>query len=182
MKQASNRFAPAEPAELATKATPASDPTLVNAGLTELQDTSVSAAAAAQETAQTSTSDQMAPPPQTLADGTGNSVAERTYNPASMTSSATTDGWVNIPRDPAETDTGLQATPANLENADAAAAAKAQAGGRNRNGRQGGRGRGDGNRGGRGRGEFRGRARGGRGRGRGGANGSPAAATPSGEQ
>lgn len=177
MKQASNKFAPAEPAELATETTLTSDPTLANAGLTELQDTSVRAEAAAQDNFPTS--DQLAPPSQTLVSDAGNAVAERSYNGNSMTSSATTDGWVNVPRDPAETDTGLQATPANTENVEADAK-----GGRNRNNnnnRQGGRGRGEGNRGGRSRGDFRGRGRGGRGgRGRGGANGSPSA-TP-GEQ
>ncbi|CAI7670699.1 unnamed protein product [Penicillium manginii] len=177
VKQASNKFAPAEPAELATETTLTSDPTLANAGLTELQDTSVRAEAAAQDNFPTS--DQLAPPSQTLVSDAGNAVAERSYNGNSMTSSATTDGWVNVPRDPAETDTGLQATPANTENVEADAK-----GGRNRNNnnnRQGGRGRGEGNRGGRSRGDFRGRGRGGRGgRGRGGANGSPSA-TP-GEQ
>lgn len=177
MKQASSKFSPGEPAELATETTPASDPTLANAGLTELQDTSVRAEAAAQENLPTS--DQIAPPSQTLVSGAGNAVAETSYNGNSMTSSATTDGWVNIPRDPAETDTGLQATPANTENTEAEA--KGQSGGRNRNNnnnnRQGGRGRGEGSRGGRSRGDFRGRGRGGGGgrggRGRGGANGSP---------
>ncbi|CAI7603386.1 unnamed protein product [Penicillium pancosmium] len=175
VKQASSKFAPPEPAELATETTPASDPTLANAGLTELQDTSVRAEAAAQENLPTS--DQVAPPSQTLVSEAGNAVAETSYNGNSMTSSATTDGWVNVPRDPAETDTGLQATPANTENTEAEA--KGQSGGRirnNNNNRQGGRGRGEGSRGGRSRGEFRGRGRGGGGRGgrgRGGANGSP---------
>lgn len=176
VKQASNKFAPAEPAELATDAVPASDPTLANAGLTELQDTSVGAEveATAQET--TPTSEQVAPPSQTLVTGATNPVAETTYNAGSMTSSSTTDGWVSVSGDPAETETGLQATPANPENPDAAGS-KGQSGSRNRNNRQGGRGRGDGSRGGRGRGDFRGRGRGGRGgRGRGGASGSPAGA------
>lgn len=148
---------------------------MTNAGLTELQDTSVSAAAAASDTNAQAASN--APPSQTLISDAGNQVAENAYDPNGMTSSATTDGWVEVPRDPAETDTGLQATLANTDThnatTDDASAGKGQPNGRGRG--RGGRGRGDASRG-RGRGE-RGRdnrGRGGRGRGRrGGANGSP---------
>ncbi|KAJ5105187.1 hypothetical protein NUU61_002534 [Penicillium alfredii] len=193
VKQASNKYAPVEetPSE-PTTATVTSDPTLANAGLTELQDTSIGGEAAItanvapSATAQT---DQVAPPAQTLVSDAANPVAESTYNPNSFTSSATTNGLVEIPRDPAETDTGLQATPATVDmgmknNPTAAeasghgaqgAGSKAQSGGRGRGGR--GRGRGEGFRG-RGRGDFRGRGRGGRGgRGRGGRN-SPAGEAP----
>ncbi|KAJ5090359.1 hypothetical protein N7532_009043 [Penicillium argentinense] len=186
VKQASNKFAPVEPAELTTDTAPASDPTLANAGLNELQDTSVGAEAAAAQASTDETPDQVAPPSQTLTAGAANSVAETTYDPTSMTSSTTTDGWVNIPRDPAETDTGLQATPANIKNTAEASGAKAQTGGQNRNrnrnrnhnGRE--RAQGESNSGGReGNRGSRGRGRGGRGRGRGGAN---ASAPASGEQ
>ncbi|KAJ5693271.1 hypothetical protein N7462_002694 [Penicillium macrosclerotiorum] len=184
VKQASNKFAPVEDTPQATTETaPTSDPTLVNAGLTELQDTSISTQGAS---AQIDLAGQIAPPSQTLISDAANQVADSSYDPTSLASSSTTDGWVEVPRDPAETDTGLQATPANADvnNASAAEAPGTKGPNGGRNGRGRGRNRNDGSRGrGRGdfhgRGDFRGRGRGGRGgRGRGGANGSPAA-TPS---
>ncbi|KAJ5710669.1 hypothetical protein N7488_004825 [Penicillium malachiteum] len=183
VKQACSRFAPAEEPETTTEATPASDPTLANAGLTELEETSISAEVAAQAE-NTPQPDQIAPPAQTSTGDGANPVAD------SMTSSATTEGWVEVPRDPAETETGLQATPANTENAATEEiTAKGNNSGRGR-GRQGhGRGRSDGTRGrgrgragdgraGDGRGDGRGRGRG-RGGKRGGANGTPAVPAPS---
>lgn len=177
MKQACNKYAPeeTETVEAPTENAAVSDPTMTNAGLTELQDTSVSAAVAPSDTNAQAISN--APPPQTLISDAGNQVAENTYYPNGLASSATTDGWIEVPRDPAETDTGLQATLANTDThnatTDDTSAGKVQPNGRGRG--RGGRGRGDASRG-RGRGE-RGRdnrGRGGRGRGRrGGANGSP---------
>jgi hypothetical protein len=188
VKLASNKFAPAEETpEVTIESAAVSDPTVANAGLTELQDPSVSDELAASEAANaTPQAGQVAPPSQTLISDAANQVAETTYNPTSMESSATTDGWVEVPRDPAETETGLQATPADVNNNTVATEGTAT-GAKGQNGGQNGRGRGhrrprggDGSRGrGGGRGEFRGRGRGGRGgRGRGGSNGSPAA-TPS---
>lgn len=187
MKLASNKFAPAEETpEETTESAAVSDPTIANAGLTELQDSSVSDELAASEAANaTPLGEQVAPPSQTLISDAANQVAETTYNPTSMESSATTDGWVEVPRDSAETETGLQATPADVNN-NTVAAEGAPVGAKGQNGGHSGRGRGhrrprggEGSRGRGGRGEFRGRGRGGRGgRGRGGSNGSPAA-TPS---
>ncbi|KAJ5302704.1 hypothetical protein N7476_009503 [Penicillium atrosanguineum] len=162
VKQASNKYTPeeTEAVEPPTENAPISDPTMTNAGLTELQDTSISAA--------------------TLVSDAGNKVAENTYDPNGLASSATTDGWVEVPRDPAETDTGLQATIANTDTHNATteddSAGKGHSNGRGRG--RGGPRRGDASRGGRGRGERgrENRGRGGRGRGRrGGVNGSPAA-------
>lgn len=107
-----------------------------------------------------------------------------------MTSSATTEGWTEIARDPAETETGLQATPANAE----ANATEETSGAKGNSGRGRGprnnRGRNEGSRGGRPRGEQRSRGenrgRGGRGGRNGkrgdanGANGAPA--VPSGDK
>lgn len=177
VKQSSNKFAPTETVETTTETAPASDPTLANAGLTELGDTSVSAVAAGPDAS--NETDQLAPPSQTLVSDGANPVAQASFD--SSATSAATEGWVEVPRDPAETDTGLEATPANVDadvkNNDTETGAKG--GGRGR----GGRGRGHGYRGRgrgdyRGRGDFRGRGRGGRGRGRGGANGTPATPTP----
>lgn len=183
MKLASNKFAPAEETtEVTTEAAAVSDPTVANAGLAELQDPSISDELAASEAANaTPQAEQVAPPAQTLISDAANQIAETTYDPTSMDSSATTDGWVEVPRDPAETETGLQATPADVNN-NTATAEETPAGAKGQNGGHRGRGHrrprgGDGSRGRGGRGEYRGRGRGaGRGgRGRGGSNASPAA-------
>lgn len=182
MKQASNRFAPAEEiTETVPETTSVSDPTMANAGLTELQDASFGA-----EAAPASEKDQLAPPAQTLVSDAANTIAEKSYGSFDQ---AGDTGNVELPRDPAETDTGLQATPASadggLNNGSAGAdvaqenGAKGQSNGRRGRGprressRGGGRGRGDGKQA-RGRGGGRGRG----GRGRGGGNGSPAEAQP----
>ncbi|KAJ5959100.1 uncharacterized protein N7479_006250 [Penicillium vulpinum] len=190
VKQASDKFAPPEETtEVASEATPAteptSDPTMANAGLTELQDTSFGA----QAEPAASQADQLAPPAQTLVSDAGNSIAEQTWAPTSDESSE----WVKLPRNPDETDTGLHATPASadvgLNNSSVGADVPTQgdngakSGGRRRHGQgnRGGRGRNDAKRASEGRapegrtGEGRGRGgrRSGRGgRGRGGANGS----------
>ncbi|KAJ5661673.1 uncharacterized protein N7477_009289 [Penicillium maclennaniae] len=180
VKQASNKYAPedTEAVEAPAESAPISDPTMTNAGLTELQDTSVSAAVSASDAR--AHPDSNAPPSQTLISDAGNKVAENTYDPNGLASSATTDSWVEVPRDLSETETGLQATIANTDTHNAttedASAGKGHSNGRGRG--RGGPRRGDASRGGRGRGERgrENRGRGGRGRGRrGGANGSPAA-------
>lgn len=179
MKLASDKFAPAEETpEETTESAAISDPTLANAGLTELQDSPVSAElAASQDASTTPHADQVVPPAQTLVSDAANQVAEAAYNPTSVESSATTDGWVEVPRDPAETETGLQATPADVIN-NTVPAEGTPAPTKGQNGGRGGRGHrrpggGEGSRGRGGRGEFRGRGRGGRGgRGRGGSNAS----------
>ncbi|KAJ5169057.1 uncharacterized protein N7482_004651 [Penicillium canariense] len=144
VKVASSKFAPmAEASNVTTEADPVSDPTLANAGLTELQDTSVGAEVAASQAAASATpqADQIAPPSQTLISDAANQVANATYNPTSMDSSATTDGWVEVPRDPAETDTGLQATPANADSDVSNTTPVAEgAGAKGHNGGRGGRG------------------------------------------
>ncbi|CAG8906935.1 unnamed protein product [Penicillium egyptiacum] len=175
VKQASDKFAPPkETPEVALEATqatdPTTDPTVANAGLTELQDTSLGA----QAEPAASQADQLAPPTQTLVSDGGNSIAEQTWAPTSDESSE----WVKLPRNPDETDTGLQATPASadagLNNASVGADVSTQgeiaakSGGRRRHGQRGGRGRNDAKRAGEGRG---GEGRGGEGRGRGGRRG-----------
>ncbi|PYH33234.1 uncharacterized protein BO87DRAFT_407457 [Aspergillus neoniger CBS 115656] len=191
-----------------TEAAPQSDPTIANAGYTELQDSSYNTDAAATVANESATAaepeaEQVQPPAQTLVGEGGNAVAEANWDAnAYGVSSANTEGWVEVPRDPAETDTGLEATPAAAQ-AEVKTSPAAEQGtenvtvpkdgfeqvhhhqrqpsvrGRGRGGH--GRGRGDGFRG-RGRGEFRGhgRGRGRGGRGRGGANangnGAPSAA------
>ncbi|KAL4911982.1 hypothetical protein BDW62DRAFT_195670 [Aspergillus aurantiobrunneus] len=175
--------------EPAPEAAPASDPTTANAAYTELQDPTYATESATNEPAPEA--ENVAPPPQTLASDGANAVAESTWEPHNdpLASSTNTEGFVEVPRDPAETETGLRATPANITT-DVAPEPPTNAadndfepvGHRHQRqpsfrGRGRGRGRGgDGFRG-RGRGDFRGsgRGRGGRGRGRGGPNGAPAA-------
>jgi hypothetical protein len=160
---------------------PASDPTIAHAGLTELEDT-----------AQPMTNGH--PPQETMTvpeqSSTGaeaaNAVAEANWDPqASVISNASAggEGWVEVPRDPAETDTGLTATPAAMhgnaswaEEVTEVTAAEEKAAiendgfeqvvhhQRGRGGRGGPEGRGRG-------GEFRGRGGRGRGDGRGGGRG-----------
>lgn len=157
------------------------DPTITHAGLTELEDTAQPPSTngvPAQET--------MAAPEQGSTGSTAaNAMAESHWNPeASIISNASAggDGWVEVPRDPAETDTGLIATPAAMhgnaswaEEVTEGAAAEEKTAIENDGFEQvvhharGGRGRG-GNEG-RGRGGDRGRGRGGRGEGRGGGRG-----------
>ena len=149
------------------------NPADANPEMTELGDTMTY-----QKIEEPEAAESMVPPEQSsIAPNAANAVAERSWDPqASMTSdSPSGEGWVEVPRDPAETDTGFAATPAALRNstswaeevnADAAAGEKSTAEhdgfeqvvhNQNR-----GRGRGQ-------RGDFRGRGRGGdhRGRGRG---------------
>ena len=133
------------------------------------------------------------PEASTIAAGAANAAAEANWdNENKLNSSITSgpDGWVEVPRDPAETETGLTATPAATGNQSwaediptdpsPATAANNNDGFRevhhNRGRGRGGNYRGEGGRGGnRGRGGFRGRGRGGGegrgGRGRGGPRG-----------
>lgn len=178
---------------------------MANAASTELQDTAVGAAVTTDANGTTQT-EQTAPPAQTMVSDAANEVAESTWDPntsgAPADPSANADGLVEVPRDPAETENGLQATPASVDTglknnptaaqpvtqeAENATVPKQQnvdgfesVGGHQRTnsgrGRGRGRGRGDGFRG-RGRGDFRGRGRGRGGhRSRGGSNGAPAVA------
>ncbi|KAL3466563.1 hypothetical protein BJX64DRAFT_284501 [Aspergillus heterothallicus] len=177
--------------EAAPEAAPVTDPTTANAALTELDDPPAYVAAVNDATAAAAEAETIPPPPQTLVSDAANAVAEAAWEPHAdpLAASTNTEGFVEVPRDPAETDTGLQATIGNI-NADVVTDASAepiktsgddfkqvvhhQRQGSFRRGRGRG-GHGDGARGrGRGDGRARGRGRGGRGRGRGGPNGAPA--------
>ncbi|GAD94499.1 conserved hypothetical protein [Paecilomyces variotii No. 5] len=189
VKQASEEYAPVEGAWTeeapAAETTAASDPTLANAGATELQDSSVAvqsvnsngfADPGASQPEQAS-----AVPPQTIAEDGANAQAHSWDPQASdaLAASTNADGWVEVPRDPTETDTGIQNTPAAAHGSNNwaedvpkknAAPVKAEGDGfepvvhhqrqPSQRGRGRGRGRGDGFRGRGGRGEFRGRGRG----------------------
>ncbi|KAJ5350458.1 hypothetical protein N7541_008185 [Penicillium brevicompactum] len=108
VKQACDRIVPTEEgSDTSTETIPASDPTLANAGLTELEDGSFSNAAP-----ETSQADQLAPPAQAIVSDGANDVAEKS---AGTSSGSNDSDWVELPRNPAETETGLQATPASAD-------------------------------------------------------------------
>ncbi|KIW12070.1 hypothetical protein PV08_09344 [Exophiala spinifera] len=144
------------------------DLTVANASLTELGDT-----AAVPVAANDAAKPQIVPVAEqaTTGDDAANAVAESSWDPQASQitdTSATNDEWVQVPRDPAETETGVAATPAAVhgsnswaEEVGAAAAVEEKASADNDGFEQVRRERGRG-RGARGnRGEFRGRGRGG---------------------
>ncbi|KAK5715860.1 hypothetical protein LTS12_027780, partial [Elasticomyces elasticus] len=118
VKEAAESFAPTtDEGVTETTAAAASDPTLANAASTELQDTAFGTSAAPTtdaNTAATVQTEHIAPPAQTMVSSAANPVAESAWDPNSTASpaSANTEGWVEVPRDPAETDAGLERTPA----------------------------------------------------------------------
>ncbi|KAK3941715.1 hypothetical protein QBC46DRAFT_381810 [Diplogelasinospora grovesii] len=167
---------------------PQTDPTVANAGLTEIDDGSAVQLTNGHTPEEQSPVDG-APANADVNDSAANAAGESQYD-AGANDMSTSQEWVDVkvPRDPSETETGVIATPAAPSNTNSWAdetAAETPAGGaapadpndgfhqvqRNRGTREGGyRGRG-GDRGGyRGRGGFRGDGRG-RGRGRGGPRG-----------
>ncbi|OQV07865.1 hypothetical protein CLAIMM_12223 [Cladophialophora immunda] len=172
------------------------DNTVANAGLTELDD---AAAIRTEDTANEIAEPEVTPsvPEQTTTgEEAANAVAEAWDPQASMVTdtSATNEEWVQVPRVPAETETGLAGTPAAIqsnswaEEVGAAAITAEEKPTQENDGfeqvrRE--RGRGRGGRGGRG--EFRGRGRGGRGDGhrggggRGGPRGGRGGGAPRGE-
>lgn len=162
-----------------------SDPTIANAGLTELDAVPTAVLAKSSETEEIPSSGF----PQNSGFGDGaNAAAEDNWNRQNDLS-ASQDEWVDVryPRDAAETDTGIEGTPAALTNtqswadeqpdgphaqpkADGFSEVQRSRGSQHRSGGRGGRGSG-GSRGGRGNGEG-GRGRGPRG-GRGGVTRGP---------
>jgi hypothetical protein len=170
--EAQDAQAASEPVEAPAEDLPASDPTVANAGMTELEDTTTIPIRTNGTTEEPSSESVSAPEQVSTTAEAANAVAEANWNPeASITTDASGAGdeWVQVPRDPAETDTGVTATPAaaTAENswaeevATSAEEQKKENDGfeqvRGRHGEHRGRGRG----GPRGRGgEFRGRGRG----------------------
>lgn len=188
VKQLSEEQVAAAP-EAAVEETPAADsgavtdPTIANAGLTELQDATVSAAVETDRAVQAT--EPVVAPIQTSAGDGANLLAESTWEPQAS-GTLTTDGWVEVAH-PTEgeaespstaaaagstswaEDVPTGAAPAEGDGFEQVVHHQRQGSVRGGGGR--GRGRGDGSRGRGGRGEFRGRGRGGRGGGRGGERG-----------
>ena len=90
--------AAAEPADA-----PTTDPTIVHAGLTEI----ITSAPQINGHAEPSSG----VPNASVADDAANAAAESQWDSTNETA-ASPDDWVKVPRDPAETETGLNATPA----------------------------------------------------------------------
>lgn len=144
------------------------DQTVANAGLTELGDTT--AVPVTGDDAAESNIVQIAEQA-TTGDDAANAVAESSWDPQASQitdTSATNEEWVQVPRDPAETETGVAATPAAMhgssswaEEVGAAAAVEEKASADNDGFEQVRRERGRGRGGRGGRGDFRGRGRGG---------------------
>ena len=172
----------AETEAVESKAEPATDPTVANAGLTEVEEGSATPLTNGHHVQEAPGS--AAPSNTDVADSAANAAGESQWDTNGKDATAPQEGVdVKIPREPNETETGVAATPAaptapakqeswadDHPEAEAAPAASADDGfqsvqGRNRGNREGGwRGRG----GHRGRGGYRGD---GRGRGRGGQRG-----------
>ncbi|KAK6384765.1 uncharacterized protein PV06_08865 [Exophiala oligosperma] len=144
------------------------DQTVANAGLTELGDTATVPVAGGDgaEPQIVQVAEQA-----TTGDEAANAVAESSWDPQASQitdTSATNEEWVQVPRDPAETETGVAATPAAMhgssswaEEVGAAAAVEEKANADNDGFEQVRRERGRGRGGRGGRGDFRGRGRGG---------------------
>ncbi|KAI0472234.1 hypothetical protein F4859DRAFT_97669 [Xylaria cf. heliscus] len=96
-------------------ATVETDPTVAHAGLTEIDSTGAT---------EPLTNGHTEPAPQTgiptnadVSDGAANAAAGADWDANNtMSSSITQEGWVEVPRNPTETDTGLTATPAAASN------------------------------------------------------------------
>lgn len=85
------------------------DPTVAHAGLTELNGDA--AVGTVEPTTRVEASD--VPTASTIDMGAANSAGASNWDPkASMSADSGAEGWVEVPRDPTETDTGTQATPA----------------------------------------------------------------------
>ncbi|KAI0445716.1 hypothetical protein F4803DRAFT_507073 [Xylaria telfairii] len=95
-------------------ATIETDQTIAHAGLTEIDSTGAT---------EPLTNGHIEPAPQTgvpanadVSDSTANAAAGADWDANNAMSASMQEGWVEVPRDPAETDTGLAATPAAASN------------------------------------------------------------------
>ena len=87
------------------------DPTVAHAGLTELD--GQGSVGPVESTHPVGAPD--VPDGSTIDAGAANSAGANNWDPkASMSADSGADGWVEVPRDPTETDTGNQATPAAM--------------------------------------------------------------------
>ncbi|KAI3327732.1 hypothetical protein HD806DRAFT_332780 [Xylariaceae sp. AK1471] len=91
------------------------DPTVVHAGLTEID--TVGATEPMTNGHTESTPQSAFPANADVSDNAANAAAENDWDATNnMSASITQEGWVEVPREPAETETGLTATPAAASN------------------------------------------------------------------
>ncbi|KAI1777544.1 hypothetical protein F4818DRAFT_317347 [Hypoxylon cercidicola] len=112
-----NAEAIAEPTEapVETTQTNGTDPTIAHAGLTEIDTTGATAPLTNGHTESTPVS--AFPENADVADSAANAAAESQWDAANdLSASASQEDWVKVPRDPAETETGLTATPVSAGN------------------------------------------------------------------
>ena len=102
---------PAPPASEEVASPPASDPTVLHAGLTEIDAEAQPMSNGVDSHVDTPT----VPQASSIDAGAGNAAAENNWE-AKLSASAESgpEGWVEVPRDPAETDTGVIGTPAAM--------------------------------------------------------------------
>lgn len=102
-----------EPASTEDPSTPVgTDPTVVHAGLTEIDAERDSVPEESSQPIDTP----IVPAASTVDTSAANATAESNWEPKLATSEPNPEGWVEVARDPAETDTGLAATPAGPGN------------------------------------------------------------------
>ena len=109
---------PAPPNAEESMATVGTDPTVAHAGLTEIdnQDNAIQDNATANGLSN-HIDTPMVPEASNVDVGAANAAAEENWTPKVSTSGNTgPDGWVEVARDPAETETGTLATPAGISN------------------------------------------------------------------
>jgi hypothetical protein len=92
-----------------------SDPTILHAGLTEIDAESEPLVNGVSSHVESHVETPSVPEAASIDAGAANAAAEQNWE-AKMSASGVSgaDGWVEIPRDPAETDTGVTATPADM--------------------------------------------------------------------
>lgn len=101
------------PAE--TTQTNGTDPTIAHAGLTEIDTTGATAPVTNGHTESTPAS--AFPENADVGDSAANAAAESQWDAGNdLSASASQEDWVKVPRDPAETETGLTATPVSAGN------------------------------------------------------------------
>ncbi|KAG4223489.1 hypothetical protein PC116_g28046 [Phytophthora cactorum] len=106
-----------EVTEAPVEITNGTDPTVAHAGLTEIDSTGATVQLTNGHTESTSTSTPGVPENADVADDAANAAAESQWDANNdLSASISQEEWVKVPRDPAETETGLTATPVSAGN------------------------------------------------------------------
>ncbi|KAI0130735.1 hypothetical protein F4814DRAFT_444871 [Daldinia grandis] len=109
--------AAAESTEAPVETTNGTDPTIAHAGLTEIDSTGATAPLTNGHTESTPTSAPGVPENADVGDDAANAAAESQWDANNdLSASISQEEWVEVPRDPTETETGLTATPVSTGN------------------------------------------------------------------